>query len=229
MLALYPNTWRTRYEEEMLALLEQHPPTLLTLLDMLRGAFEAWIDPFFQSLPTPKERGFHFRQAYNTVFIAFPLLIGGYLFFLDSLDDTLYFWNKAHPTILLWKETANLLTAGGFVAFLLSALLRLIQKVRQDSEKDSLLRLLFLPIVMLLGMLAQSLYIVVWSCLVWHLSTSEVQGWAEAMHRDLFPGSLWHLHLLGGVCCMLTLTLWCCGRLARAFHFSLKTPKASPQ
>ncbi len=44
MLRLYPRAWRERYEEEMLALLEQHRRTWRTGVDLLRGAWEAHLD-----------------------------------------------------------------------------------------------------------------------------------------------------------------------------------------
>jgi hypothetical protein len=42
LLRLYPRAWRERYEAEMLALLEQHDVTILTRIDLLRGALDAW-------------------------------------------------------------------------------------------------------------------------------------------------------------------------------------------
>ena len=38
ILHFYPHRWRERYQEEMLAVLEQHTISLLTLLDLLLGA-----------------------------------------------------------------------------------------------------------------------------------------------------------------------------------------------
>lgn len=45
----YPRRWRERYQEEMLALLEQHTITLRTLLDLLLGAFEAHLHSLYRS------------------------------------------------------------------------------------------------------------------------------------------------------------------------------------
>ncbi len=44
VLRLYPRAWRRRYEAELLALLEQQPATLRTLLDLLWSAGEAHVD-----------------------------------------------------------------------------------------------------------------------------------------------------------------------------------------
>ena len=44
-LALYPLAFRRRYEQEMRALLEDSPPRVLALLDLLRGAMAAHLRP----------------------------------------------------------------------------------------------------------------------------------------------------------------------------------------
>ncbi len=48
ILRLYPRTWRERYEEEMLALLEQHRITWRTQVDLLCGAWDAQLDSAFR-------------------------------------------------------------------------------------------------------------------------------------------------------------------------------------
>jgi hypothetical protein len=49
LLHLYPGAWRQRYEEEMLALLEQHTVTLATFFDLLLGALDARLDPSYKT------------------------------------------------------------------------------------------------------------------------------------------------------------------------------------
>ena len=49
ILKFYPRAWRTRYEAEMLALLEEHHITFLTVFDLLFGAFDAHLDPYYRS------------------------------------------------------------------------------------------------------------------------------------------------------------------------------------
>lgn len=48
LLALYPRWWRDRYDDEMRALLELAPVRPRDRLDLVRGAFDAWLHP-----PTP--------------------------------------------------------------------------------------------------------------------------------------------------------------------------------
>ena len=45
LLWLYPRHWRERYEEEMLAMLELRPCSLLDALDLILGAFDAHLHP----------------------------------------------------------------------------------------------------------------------------------------------------------------------------------------
>jgi hypothetical protein len=49
ILHLYPGAWRKRYEEEMVALLEQHTVTLATCFDLLLGALDARLDPSYKT------------------------------------------------------------------------------------------------------------------------------------------------------------------------------------
>jgi hypothetical protein len=45
LLRLYPHTWRERYEEELLAMLEQRPISFLDSLDLFFGALDAHLHP----------------------------------------------------------------------------------------------------------------------------------------------------------------------------------------
>ena len=49
ILRCYPPRWRERYQEEIVALLEQHTITTKTLLDLLLGALDARLDPTYRS------------------------------------------------------------------------------------------------------------------------------------------------------------------------------------
>ncbi len=44
LLKLYPQAWRERYEEEMLAVLMEHKITPATVVDLLIGAFDAHLN-----------------------------------------------------------------------------------------------------------------------------------------------------------------------------------------
>ena len=53
LVTLYPRAWRRRYEDEMLALLEQHQVTIVTVLDLLFGMIRARLDPQYRDDPGP--------------------------------------------------------------------------------------------------------------------------------------------------------------------------------
>src|SRR3954451_8832398 len=45
LLALYPRWWLDRYGDEMRSLLDDAPPRRRDGLDLVRGAFDAWLHP----------------------------------------------------------------------------------------------------------------------------------------------------------------------------------------
>jgi hypothetical protein len=55
LIGLYPQAWRTRYEDEFLALLSDRPPDVLDRLDIVRGAIDARLHPPADPAPVPIE------------------------------------------------------------------------------------------------------------------------------------------------------------------------------
>ena len=55
LISLYPRAWRTRYEDEFLALLSDRPPDVLDRLDIVRGAIDARLHPPAEPTPAPVE------------------------------------------------------------------------------------------------------------------------------------------------------------------------------
>jgi hypothetical protein len=53
LVRLYPRAWRDRYEDEFLALLAERPPTLGDLVDTVRGALDAHLNPQGEVEPSP--------------------------------------------------------------------------------------------------------------------------------------------------------------------------------
>jgi hypothetical protein len=45
LVKLYPGAWRSRYGDEMEALLEDRRPGRRERMDLIRGAFDAWLHP----------------------------------------------------------------------------------------------------------------------------------------------------------------------------------------
>lgn len=56
ILHLYPAAWRDRYLAELEDLLLDRPPTVRDQLDMIRGAFDAWVHPQVTARPPRRER-----------------------------------------------------------------------------------------------------------------------------------------------------------------------------
>jgi hypothetical protein len=56
ILALYPRAWRERYGDELEALLEERPATLLDDLDLVRGAIDARLHPQVRGTMVSPER-----------------------------------------------------------------------------------------------------------------------------------------------------------------------------
>ena len=54
LLRLYPREWRERYQDELLALLEEHPPTLSDQFDLIRGAVDARLHPQVRGASAPE-------------------------------------------------------------------------------------------------------------------------------------------------------------------------------
>jgi hypothetical protein len=86
LVKLYPRDWRERYEREMLALLEQHPATAHTWIDLMLGALDA-------RLHAPHRAGKMFpmlnrqRKMTLTVFQAWVAYVLAGLVFYGTLDD----------------------------------------------------------------------------------------------------------------------------------------------
>ena len=53
LVRLYPQAWRDRYEDEFLSLLAERPPTLGDVLDTVRGAVDAHLNPQGDTEPSP--------------------------------------------------------------------------------------------------------------------------------------------------------------------------------
>lgn len=54
LIALYPRTWRDRYEDEFMALLSERPPDPLDRVDIVRGAIDARLHPQVDPRPSPE-------------------------------------------------------------------------------------------------------------------------------------------------------------------------------
>lgn len=78
LLRLYPRVWRTRYEEEVLALLELRPLSSVHCLEMILEALDAHLHPHFGTREMPaSERIVHlFHTLRDSLLVVFCAYIG---------------------------------------------------------------------------------------------------------------------------------------------------------
>jgi hypothetical protein len=155
ILALYPLAWRQRYQEEMLALLEQHQITWRTVVDLLLGAVVARLDPYFKaaSASATTVKTLRLRRAHGTILLAFPLLVLCHLLVLDGLDDVFDTWNRGHASLWRFKAVSGAITAIGFIALFVTGLwlaLILAKQAAQEHGKRLVLPLGGLVVAMTL-------------------------------------------------------------------------------
>jgi hypothetical protein len=97
-LRLYPRAWRDRYEDEVLALLEERGGTVSTLVDLLFGALDAHLDPVhLADHGSPGARlMYQLRSSSRLAFWAFPLFI--FLYFVIIVDEVDIAWDTLRDT-----------------------------------------------------------------------------------------------------------------------------------
>lgn len=80
LIALYPRSWRARYEDEFMALLSERPPDPLDRVDIVRGAIDARLHP--QADPRPSREPLEplpFNGPWSIRRAGIFTLIGGFL------------------------------------------------------------------------------------------------------------------------------------------------------
>jgi hypothetical protein len=137
ILKLYPLAWRQRYQEEMLALLEQHHITWRTVVDLLWGAVAARFDPHFKAASGSDltVRALRVRRAHGTILLAFPLLVLCHLLVLDGLDDVFDTWNRGHASLWRFKAVSGAITAVGFIALFVTGLWLALILAKQAAQE----------------------------------------------------------------------------------------------
>jgi DNA-binding PadR family transcriptional regulator len=227
VLRLYPLAWRERYEAEMVALLEQHQITLWTVLDLLVGVLDAWIDPYYrQARPVLALRRFQ---------TAWHLVVGGLVAFWIALLPWLWMsvlglgpetscsdW-RGNAALCLLRVTVErhapqfpqALLKALLVALPLWFLVFLAVLVLARDRKVRTHLLLVLPVTV--GMLVLCLACAGWLTTLWPLLPQISQFYPPAT-----PG------LLAGLIGMGLATLLALGSLARAAFALRALSAASP-
>lgn len=116
LLRLYPAEWRERYEDEMLAVLEQHDITGATVLDLLIGAIDANLT-YHGSPKGVKNMIKQLRSGMVMVFCAFVLFGLGWSL-LQRINDPVNLFQiaaQSHPELVILHQAVFV---GGCLAFL---------------------------------------------------------------------------------------------------------------
>lgn len=141
LLSLYPEAWRERYGEEMCALIDESPPSVSAILDLLRGALTAHLRPLATSVPAARARG-TITQVLGC-FIVFCFFGSGFAKTTESLD----YAERVHPLLgvsHLVILIAAILAAGALVfAAAPLAIVSLVQARR--TPEPALIRLIAVP------------------------------------------------------------------------------------
>ena len=121
VLRLYPRAWRERYEEEVLAMLEERPTSLLDNIDLFFGALDAHLHPHLGTTGMPlyeriKLMLSHLRRSLLLIFCAYSgFALAGLAFQkLTEYDD---FMNAAHTNTIVGLSF-DLVIIGAVVALL---------------------------------------------------------------------------------------------------------------
>lgn len=99
LVALYPDAWRERYEDEFLALLEQCPLSLMSLIDVIVSALDAHLHStaVFGRMLTMLQR---LRSTAITVFCAYIVFVLAGLGYWNMTEDYAERLN-VHPAIAI--------------------------------------------------------------------------------------------------------------------------------
>lgn len=121
LLRLYPRTWRERYEEEFLAMLEQRPISFLDGIDLFFGALDAQLHPHLGTTGMSLyERIVHMfatlRRSLLTIFCAYVgFILAGWAFQkMTEYDD----FKEAAQTHSIVGLSFNLVVIGAVAALL---------------------------------------------------------------------------------------------------------------
>ncbi|MEO8437486.1 MAG: hypothetical protein ABI562_03445 [Chloroflexota bacterium] len=80
LVALYPQTWRDRYEDEFIALMEERPPDALDRVDIIRGALDARLNPRRDGAAEPNlDDPLPYNGPWSARTAGWITLVGGFL------------------------------------------------------------------------------------------------------------------------------------------------------
>jgi hypothetical protein len=160
LLRCYPPAWRDRYETEMTALLEEHQAGVSTWFDLLRGAFDARLDPAFAGGLGPVMT--RLRRSEIIVFCSFiAYFIAGIGFQKMTEDADKAGVMSAHFSVGFgyYAVIAGAVVAGlSVLAGALPIGLSLLRQAIADRRRD-ILGLLAVPVVLFVAVVGFGAYV----------------------------------------------------------------------
>lgn len=147
VLRLYPLAFQRRYGEELRALLEQSPPRLRSVLDLLRGALVAHLRPP-ASLATQVDPADRVRASTSGVLACWVLFAAaGFGFYKTTEDEPFSAAGHAHPVLGLAHHAIQVLAIVATAAVVLGALPLIATAVVHARRDRALGRLVGRPLI----------------------------------------------------------------------------------
>jgi hypothetical protein len=144
-LWLYPLAFRRRYGQEMHALLDQTPPRVLTVLDLLRGALAAHLHPA-AAADSSVDCADRARASASGVLACWVVFaVAGIGFYKTTEDARFTAAGGAHPLLGAAHAAVQVLAVAASAAVLLGALPLIIAALAQARRQPSLRFLVSLP------------------------------------------------------------------------------------
>jgi hypothetical protein len=174
LLRFYPRVWRDRYEEEMLALIEEHKVTSATVIDLLIGALDANLNynEFTEGVTYMINR---IRSGIVMAFCAFILFGVGWSLLARLSDPMPNFQavNQFHPEFSILDEAVFIAGCLSFLAFLIGGFPVLFIAVKRafKNKKQNVL----IPFWTALSCLL--LFVVSTAIVIWHLNAHVLIGY----------------------------------------------------
>lgn len=134
LLRLYPRSWRERYEEEMLAVLEDHKITAATVVDLVIGAIDANFNYEGTSEGVVKMVN-RMRSGIVMFFCSFMLFGVGWSLLQRNPVNTLLADPPFHPGFIVVNISIFLLGCFAFLAFVLGGLPVFLVSVKHAFKK----------------------------------------------------------------------------------------------
>lgn len=145
VIGLYPLAFRRRYGEEILALLEESPPSALAVIDLLRGAMAAHLRPaaIDAGLVDSADRMRASMSGQLACWVAFAA--AGFGFYITTEDAPFTAAGRAHPLLGDAHVAIQVLTVLASGAVLAGALPLIAAALSRARREPRLRRLVSLP------------------------------------------------------------------------------------